>query len=196
MHGLIYRSFENFIRNSYDPAIWSGLMTVLDTGFDGFEPMFHYDDGLIGRIVDLAADRLGQRPEDLLEDFGTYLVADPSAERVRRLLRFGGVDYEDFILSLEELHGRTRLAVPDLDLPEIEVEDTGDGGYRVICRHSHEGAVHILRGLLRALADDYGALVLIEPGQPGDPPATLRLQLLERAFGQDRGFALAQRVSG
>lgn len=196
MHGLIYRSFENFIRNSYGPAIWSGLMAVLDTGFDGFEPMFHYDNDLIGRIVDLAADRLGQRPEDLLEDFGTYLVADPSAERVRRLLRFGGVDYEDFILSLEELHGRTRLAVPDLALPEIEVEDTGAGAYRVTCRHSHEGAVHILRGLLRALADDYGALVVIDPGQPGDPPATLRLQLLERAFGQDRGFALAQRVSG
>ena len=127
MHGLVFKSFENFIRNSYGPAVWSGLMTALDTGFDGFEPMFHYDTDLIGRIVALAAGRLGQRPEDLLEDFGTYLVGDPSAERVRRLLRFGGVDYEDFILSLEELRGRTRLAVPDLDLPEIEVEDAGNG---------------------------------------------------------------------
>ena len=70
MHGLVFKSFENFIRNSYGPAVWSGLMTALDTGFDGFEPMFHYDTDLIGRIVALAAGRLGQRPEDLLEDFG------------------------------------------------------------------------------------------------------------------------------
>lgn len=193
MHGLIYRSFENFIRNTYGAGVWTALMATLDTGSDGFEPMFHYDDALIDRIVAGAAGRLGQRAEDLFEDFGTYLVADPSAERVRRLLRFGGVDYEDFILSLEDLRGRGRLAVPDLDLPEIEVEDLGEGAFLVTCRHSHAGAVHILRGLLRALADDYGALVVIEPSAPD---GRLRLQLLERDFGQDRGFALAQRLSG
>jgi hypothetical protein len=199
MHGLIYRSFENFIRNSYGAGVWTGLMVALDTGFDGFEPMFHYDDTLIDRMVANVASALGQRPEDLLEDFGTYLVADPSAERVRRLLRFGGVDYEDFILSLEDLRGRGRLAVPDLDLPEIEVEDLGEGAFLVSCRHSHDGAVHVLHGLLRALADDYGALVVIErvaPVAPDAPNGCLRLQLLERDFGRDRGFALAQRLSG
>lgn len=196
MHGLVFRSFENFVQNSYGTGVWQEVLGALDTGCDGFEPMFHYDDALIEGIVEQSAASLGQRPEDLLEDFGTYLVADPSAERVRRLLRFGGVDYEDFVLSLEELRGRSRLALPDLDLPEIEVADMGGGAYRVTCGPGLRGAVHVLRGLLRALADDYGALAVIEPGQPGDPPATLRLQLLERAFGPGRGFALAQRVPG
>jgi len=196
MHGLVIRAFESFVRNTYGDPLWADLVLALDEGIESFEPMFHYDDALAKRLLDLTSARLAKPGEALLEDFGTFLVAHRASERVRRLLRFGGGDYEDFLASLEDLSGRVRLAVPDLVLPEIELDEVGGGDYRLRAPGAPPEVAPLLSGLLRALADDYGALVLIE-SDPGDGGGVvLAIRLLEAAFSQGRGFALSQRAAG
>ncbi len=192
MHGLINRSLEGFLKATYGNDLWRQVMEDLDAGFDTFEPMFTYDDALTQAVVDSAARHLGKPREDLLEDFGTYLVADPNSERVRRLLRFGGVDYADFLHSLDDLGGRARLAVPDLELPALELREVGEGDFTLTCTAPQHGFAQVLLGVLRALADDYGALVFIELlGRNGDTE-TLSIRLLEMGFSEGRGFSLAQ----
>ncbi|HHB80507.1 MAG TPA: heme NO-binding protein, partial [Aliiroseovarius sp.] len=156
MHGLINRALEDFLRATYGGETWRDISEQLDLGHDSFEPMFVYDDAVTHRLVAQAATNLNKPREALLEDFGTYLVANPNSERVRRLLRFGGVDYLDFLHSLEDLRGRARLAVPDLDLPVLRLSDEGDGNFAVTCESPHEGFGHVVLGILRAIADDYG----------------------------------------
>ncbi|MEZ5723335.1 MAG: heme NO-binding domain-containing protein [Paracoccaceae bacterium] len=196
MHGLINRSFEGFLRITYGAELWAGIVEDLDAGIDRFEPVLHYDDALSYRMLDSAATRLGKAPETLLEDFGTFLVAAPAAERVRRLLRFGGVDYEDFLASLEDLRGRARLAVPDLDLPQLELDDRGGGLYRLTCHTPNRGFGHVYLGLLRALADDYGALVLIDFEGAADGAEMLSIRLADADFAEGRAFDLANRAAG
>lgn len=196
MHGLINRSFESFLRITYGQSLWAGVAEDLDAGFEAFETVLHYDDALSYRMLDSASTRLGKPPETLLEDFGTFLVAAPAAQRVRRLLRFGGVDYEDFLASLEDLRGRARLAVPDLDLPQLELEDRGGGLYRLICRSPHKGFGHVYLGLLRALADDYGALVLIDFEGDADGAEVLTIRLADTDFAEGRAFDLSDRFAG
>lgn len=127
----------------------------------------------------------------MLEDFGTYLVAHPAAQRVRRLLRFGGVDYEDFLGSLDDLAGRARLAVPDLDLPRMALTDLGAGVFQLDVAAKFAGAGPVCIGLLRALADDYGALVVIEPDGAVRDGARLTIRLLKADFARAKGFDLA-----
>ena len=194
MHGLINRSFECFLRITYGARLWDEIVRDLDAGIDRFEAVFHYDDALSYRMLGSASARLGKAEEALLEDFGTFLVAAPAAQRVRRLLRFGGVDYEDFLASLEDLRGRARLAVPDLDLPEIELQELGGGEYRLACRSPHPGFCHVYLGMLRALADDYGALVLIDYEGTRDGAEHLTIRLAEADFAEGRGFDLVDRV--
>ena len=196
MHGLINRSFEGFLRITYGAELWAGIVEDLDAGIDRFEPVLHYDDALSYRMLDSAATRLGKAPETLLEDFGTFLVAAPAAERVRRLLRFGGVDYEDFLASLEDLRGRARLAVPDLDLTQLELDDRGGGLYRLTCHTPNRGFGHVYLGLLRALADDYGALVLIDFEGAADGAEMLSIRLADADFAEGRAFDLANRAAG
>ncbi|MCB1358503.1 MAG: heme NO-binding domain-containing protein [Maritimibacter sp.] len=196
MHGLINRSFESFLRITYGASLWAGVVEDLDIGFDHFEPVLHYDDDLSYRMLDSAAARLGKSPETLLEDFGTFLVAAPATERVRRLLRFGGVDYEGFLASLEDLRGRARLAVPDLDLPQLDLEEQGGGLYRLVCRSPHRGFGHVYLGLLRALADDYGALVLIDFEGETEGAEVLSIRLADADFAEGRAFDLANRAAG
>jgi hypothetical protein len=194
MHGLIICAFESFVRHTYGEVPWAGLVDGLDAGIERFEPMFHYDDAVAGRLLAETAGRLGKPTDALLEDFGTFLVAHSASERVRRLLRFGGVDYEDFLASLEDLTGRARLAVPDLNLPEIVLTELGGGEYLLRARDAPAEFGPVLSGLLRAMADDYGALVLIEDVGAGDGGLVLAIRLLEADFAVGRGFALAQRA--
>ncbi len=194
MHGLINRSLEGFLKATYGHEFWQRVMEELDVGFDSFEPMFSYDDALTQALIDTAADELGKPREVLLEDFGTYLVADPRSAGVRRLLRFGGIDYADFLHSLSDLRGRARLAVPDLDLPEMELTEREDGEFLLKCTARQAGFGDVLVGLLRAMADDYGALVFIEDlGRQGDT-GTLSIRLLDAAFSEGQDFTLVQEV--
>lgn len=196
MHGLILRSFETYIVQIYGEASWGRAVSELEDGLESFEPMFHYEDDVATEVL-AACHRAIGKPEDiLLEDFGTYLVANPSSERVRRLLRFGGIDYEDFLQSLEDLPGRARLAVGDLDMPEIEVIEGAEGQYTVSVPAGAGHFGHVLTGALRALADDYGALVFVEHMGAVRGREEVTVQLLEARFAEGRTFDLASGAGG
>lgn len=192
MHGLINRSIQGFLRDSFGDALWSDVARAAALGFDGFEPMLHYDPAITDRVIAVAARRLDRPRDALLEDLGTYLVSHPAQEGVRRLLRFGGVDFPDFLASLEDLPGRARLAVPDLDLPDLSLEDEGPGRFTLTCRGGVPGVGHVLLGLLRAMADDYGSLVMLDHrGTDPDGAEVVGILLLDTAHAAARPFALA-----
>jgi len=136
---------------------------------------------------------LGRPRETVLEDLGTYLVSHPNVEPLRRLLRFGGETFGEFVESLDDLPRRAALALPELDLPALEVVPEGgrDGEMRVCCRWTREGFSHVLVGMLRTMADDYGALVLLDhEGREGDAE-WIRISVTSCAFSKGRPFRLA-----
>jgi hypothetical protein len=194
MHGLVNRSIQCFLRDTYGEDLWLGVARDAGLGFDSFETMLTYDDSLTGAVIDAAARRLDRPRETVMEDLGTYLVSHPDLERVRRLLRFGGVGFVDFLHSLDDLPGRARLALPDLELPRLALEDEGDDRYTLRCSSSVTGAGHVVVGLLRAMADDYGALVLLDHSAEGPNSDVVSIHLLEQQFAAGRRFELAQRA--
>ena len=194
MHGLINRSLESFLKGTYGADLWRAVIEEMDPGFETFEPMFHYEDALTQALVDASARYLAKPRDVLLEDFGTYLITDQRAERVRRLLRFGGVDYLDFLHSLDDLRGRARLAIPDLDLPQLELLENGDNDFTLLCRTPHDGFGFVFLGVLRALADDYGALAFLEHLGRSDDCETLSIRLLDAGFSDGRDFSLTEMV--
>lgn len=188
MHGLVNRSVQCFLRDTYGVARWVSVAEEAGIDPSGFEALLVYDDALTDAMIDAAARQLGKPREALLEDVGIYLVG---LEPLRRLLRFGGVDYADFLQSLDELPDRVHLAVPDLDMPDLELKTTGPGRFTLVCGAGHEGFGAVFAGILRAMADDYGALALIEAG--GTRTAeTIGIELLEAQFATGRRFDLAR----
>ncbi|WP_298565997.1 heme NO-binding domain-containing protein [uncultured Aliiroseovarius sp.] len=191
MHGLILWSFERFMCLTYGHGRWRDIMRDLDLSYDSFVPMFRYEASMATAVVDATAAQL-EKPRDMvLEDFGTFLVTDDRAGRVRRLLRFGGTSFVDFLHSLEDLSGRAQLAVPDLDLPVIELDEIRADEYVVTCRDVPKDLGHVLLGVLRALADDYGTLAFLEHLGREDQTETLSVHLLAMQHGEGRAFQLA-----
>ncbi|MBD3765277.1 MAG: heme NO-binding domain-containing protein [Rhodobacterales bacterium] len=197
MHGLINRSIQSFLRDTYGAQLWLRVAQVARLNPDGFEAMLHYDDRVTAHLV-AAASQVLSRPQDtILEDLGTYLVSHPNLQALRRLLRFGGVNFRDFLHSLEDLPDRGHLALPDLDLPALTLTETGGDSFVLTCRGPLPGAGHVVVGLLRAMADDYGALVLIEhQGAEAEGGAErIAIQLTDARFSPGKRFDLAA-VSG
>ncbi len=193
-HGLINRAIQTFLRDTYGAATWRRIAHEAGLGFDSFEPMLIYKRAQTAAVIKAAARILDRTPESLLEDLGTALVSRSAIDPVRRLMRFGGVTYVDFLHSLEELRGRGRMAVPDLDLPDLQLDEAGPQVYRLTCTTRMPGAAHVLIGLLRAMADDYGALVLLEYEGHSEHGEAILVHLLDQNHAEARRFDLT--VSG
>jgi hypothetical protein len=161
MLGLVNRSIECFLRDTYGDAVWIEISGVADLGVVSFEAMLSYEDEQARRMIATASRHLAKPVEDLLEDVGIYLVANGRYERLRRLLRFAGETFEEFLHSVDELPDRARLALPDLELPPISISPGGLNTYEIHCRPGLEGFPFVLAGIIRAMADDYGALVTL-----------------------------------
>ena len=199
MHGLINRSIQCFLRDTYGPAIWAQVARQATLGFDSFEALLIYDAPVTDAVIAAAVLVLRRSRETILEDLGTYLVAHPNTESLRRLLRFGGGNFVDFLHSLDDLPDRGHLALPDLDLPKLRLVARGDGVFSLQVSGVIAGVGHVIVGLLRAMADDYGALVLLDhAGIPLiDGAATaqgyevITIQLLDQSYSAGRHFDLA-----
>ncbi|MCJ7871891.1 heme NO-binding domain-containing protein [Marinovum sp. 2_MG-2023] len=190
MHGLINRAIQCFYRDTYGALAWGEVVRQLDLDFSDFEPMLHYDSALTHRMVDEMAAALGKEREAVLEDVGTYLISNPEVEAPRRLLRFGGVTFLDFLHSLDDLPDRARLAVEDLELPLLELRDHGANQFSLLCSGDLMGFGHVLVGVLRAMADDYGALVFLEHTGVFHGAEVIEITLIEAAFAEGRSFEL------
>ncbi len=191
MHGLVNRAVQCFLRDTYGYDLW--LRVARDAGVPavGFETMVVYDLVITQRVLAAAAVHLNRPREAMLEDLGTYLVSHKTVEALRRLLRFGGVTFTDFLLSLEDLPDRTRMALPDLVLPRMTLDEAGADLFQLTVQSAVEGAGFVLLGLLRAMADDYGALVLLDHGGVVAGAEVLHINVLDGSFAEGRRFDLA-----
>lgn len=190
MHGLINRAIQRFVTDSYGESTWLAATKSAGLGFVDFEAMWIYDDDLTPRVLCAVCDVLDRPYAELLEDIGTYLVSHSNVEALRRLLRFGGVTFAEFLHSLDDLPDRARLAVSDLDLPRLELFEESPERFSLKCYGDTEGWGHLFMGVLRAMADDYGALAYLEHKGMCHGVETLEISLLETGFSDGRGFEL------
>ena len=197
MHGLVNRAVERFTRDTYGREMWHGITQRLDLGFTEFEAMLTYDDKITQDVLGELAVSLNKPVDEVLEDIGTYLVSHPNLEALRRLLRFGGTDFVEFLHSLDDLPGRARLAVPDLAVPTLELEDHARDFYSLTVGPMPGGRIAfgpVMMGLLRAMADDYGALVFLEHKGRRGGQEIIEVRLLEAAFASGRAFDLGAHI--
>jgi len=190
MHGLVNRALQGFVVTTYGRASWDEVRSQAGLPYADFEAMMCYDDVHTLHAFNAACHVLHKHPNALLEDIGTYLVTDVELEPLRRLLRFGGTTFLDFLHSLEELAERGRIAMPDLELPIMSLEEEDRASFRLRARWSLPGIGPILLGGLRAMADDYGALVFLRLSGIDGRDECLHIQLLDTQHSEGRRFDL------
>ncbi|MBY6056690.1 heme NO-binding domain-containing protein [Leisingera daeponensis] len=190
MHGLINRAIQAFVTSTYGADRWEEVMDEAGLGFTEFEAMLFYTEEQSGSML-AAMEKVLARPlPEMLEDMGTFLVSNPQVEALRRLLRFGGVNYVEFLHSLDDLPDRARLAVSDLHLPGLELLEQAPDQFELICQPGLPGYASVLMGVLRAMADDYGDLVFLDHSGTHGGAEVISITLVETKFAAGREFDL------
>lgn len=193
MHGLVNRGIQRFVTDSYGDAKWHAVMRTAGMDFIDFEAMWTYEDHITPTVLAAVCDVLDRPYEELLEDIGTYLVSHANVEALRRLLRFGGVTFTEFLYSLDDLPDRARLAVSDLRLPRLELFEVDGDRFCLRCHSDTQGWGHLFMGVLRAMADDYGVLAFLEYEGFENGFECIRITLVETEFSSGREFELGVR---
>jgi hypothetical protein len=188
MDALLLRSLQGYVRDTFGAPLWQAVCRRAALTTETFEPMLRYDPGTADRVAQSAAEILGRPVETIWEDMGTYLVTNPGHEGVRRLLRFGGASFADFLLSLEEMPGRARLALPDLRFPEMTLTELGPDRFEIRCLSRISGLPRVLVGILTSMADDYGTLCVIEAAEK----SRISVHILDSMHAEGRRFDLAR----
>ncbi|OWU82897.1 heme NO-binding protein [Oceanicola sp. 22II-s10i] len=194
MHGLIIQALQRFIVDTYGAGPWAAACRAMGLAGTEFEPMIVYDPALTDGLVDALSTGLSRPRPALLEDLGTYLVSTPKSAGFRRLLRFLGAGFEDFLHALDDLPDRARLAIPDMRLPVLALRSEGAGCYLLSCRSHLPGAGHVLVGVLRAMADDYGALATLDHRGETGGAEQVAVQVHVSRFAEARTFDLGART--
>lgn len=188
MHGLINRSIEGFLRDTYGDSVWHEVAEAAGIDARGFQTIRDYPDAISHGLINHASLRLDKPESELLEDLGAWLAA---REPLRRLLRFSGRDFADFIYALEEWPGRAHMVIPGLGMPRIAIEPVQKDEWRVVMSGCFPEWRSVMAGLIRAMADDYGTLGLIAV-----EGAAVRVRVSDQSFAQGRRFELAMPGGG
>ncbi|WP_027259723.1 MULTISPECIES: heme NO-binding domain-containing protein [Leisingera] len=190
MHGLINRAIQAFVTSTYGADRWEEVMEEAGLGFTEFEAMLFYSEEQSSQMLTAMEKVLARPLPEMLEDMGTFLVSNPQVEALRRLLRFGGVNYVEFLHSLDDLPDRARLAVSDLHLPGLELLEQAPEQFELVCQPGLPGYAYVLMGVLRAMADDYGDLVFLDHSGTQDGAEVIAITLVETKFAAGREFDL------
>lgn len=162
MHGIINRGLQCFVQRIYGQQAWEEVRGIAGLKLQTFEAMLLYDDLITEQVLDAISEVTTRKRFEVLEDFGTFIVSEHSSPAMRRLLRLGGQSFEEFLYSLEDIHDRLHMALPDLEVPLLELEPIAKNQFRLHYHFTKFGYSAFFVGLLRSMADDYGSLVTIE----------------------------------
>ena len=203
MDGLIAKSVLHFLEAAHGVQCREAIASEVDTSASDLQSIGQHDTARALEFVACAARNLNRETSEIWEDIGTHLVTHPDLETVRRLLRFGGADFKEFLWSLDDLYDRAQLAVRGMDLPNLRLEPMDATLYSlrvswpVVATSDQEVAGPLVLGALRAMADDYGALVFLElvSNQSADEAARIEVNLLEAGFAPARDFHLGMETA-
>jgi len=159
--GMINRGLQSYICDVHGVDIWEEICEQSKLPFYSFEYMLTYDDATTEALLSSFGALTHRKRDEILEDFGTYMVSDNSLNAMHRLLKFGGSSYVEFLHSLNFVYDRAKMAVPDLDIPTMELVENNPNQFILYTRFRKRGFGPTLLGLLRALANDYDTLVSI-----------------------------------
>jgi len=188
MLGVVNKAIEEFVITVHGGAVWQEVLRDIGTPGFRFEPMLMYEDEKSYALIRALSKRLSKPQQDILDDIGTYLVTPPNGGALRRLLRFSGSSFDDFLFSLDDLNDRVDLALPDLQLPQIMVIPQTIDRVHVRVSQTWSGFAYVLQGLLRAMADDYGTLVFLDVRRDITDSACIEVILIENNFSAGIDF--------
>lgn len=156
MHGLINRAIEQFVVSMKGEAGWRGVCAHAGVQADGFVSMQSYDDDITYRLVGVISERLAMTPEQVLEALGELWVTYTVQQGYEDVMAATSTNLREFLMNLNEMHGRIELVFAELRVPLFRVEDLSETEYKLFYASERSGLSPMVLGLVKGLAKRFG----------------------------------------
>lgn len=162
MYGLVNQAVKDFIVTNQGAEVWRSVAKEAGLDESDFTVMQAYPDQVTYDLVAAAHKVLGLDVETVLEVFGEYWPDYAKRTAYARLMNFAGQSFEDFLKSLDQMHARIQMSLPELDPPSFEVAESADGDLQLHYYSRREGLAPMVKGLLRGLAKQFDLTISVE----------------------------------
>ncbi len=159
MHGLIVGELQRFVAARAGDGAWEGLTADAPAPLQAADPKAVHPDADVVAVIVKAAGALGADVQDVLRDFGEFLV--PALLDHYRPLVTGEWSALDLIEQTEAvIHTAVRLQQPGARPPALSVTRTATDEL-VVDYRSERRMCAVAEGIATGIAGQYGATFAI-----------------------------------
>ena len=183
MKGVVFNLLEGVVRSRLGDNTWDDLLDA--AGVDGaYTSLGNYSDHEMGRLVQAAAQALGQSADEVLRWFGRHAMAELAERYPAFFCRHS--DTRSFLLTLNDIiHPEVNKLYPGASTPVFDFDSSGSDvllmGYqssRKLCALAH--------GFIEGAGDHYRETVALEHHScmlRGDAKCLFRMRFSPPAAG-------------
>ena len=168
MYGLVNKAIEGLVVQHHGPDVWRRILDVAGLDAEPFVGLQSYSDEITYALVGAASQLLDRSAGDLLRDFGRYWVEFVARSSYGEWLEAADT-FEDCLSSLDEMHARLSLSLPELRPPSFELQGGEGDTIRLLYFSEREGLAPMVVGLIEGLAERFGKTATVQhlPGSKG-----------------------------
>ncbi|MBC8038477.1 MAG: heme NO-binding domain-containing protein [Rhizobiales bacterium] len=160
MHGIIHSELKKFVETKHGANAWKAVLQ--EAGFENKVYLSNtvYADEEAIAIVTAASRLTGTPPEDILENFGEFIV--PALMSTFRPMTKSTWKTMDLLLNTEEtIHKAVRIKNPGAQPPRLKFKQTGPNTLR-FNYNSWRRMSSVAKGIIKGVAKYYGETVDIQ----------------------------------
>jgi len=152
--GVILLCIKDMVVNKHGKNAWENILEAADL-LKNMQISAYQDieDDTVMEIIDSSCRLLKLSPEEIADAFGEHWISTYTQKFYRRF--FEGIDNSmDFILSLDDVHRKSTVTIPNAKPPRFEYEQVDD--YTLVMTYkSSRGLWNFFYGLLKAVGKYY-----------------------------------------
>jgi hypothetical protein len=159
MKGIVFNLLEQVVVEEYGESTWDNLLEA--TGLSGvYTAVGSYEDDELLKLVGVASETLGQKPDDLVRWFGRSAIPLLYERYPSFFSQHEGT--RSFLLTLNEvIHPEVRKLFPGAYAPSFIFDESRPDGLGLRYQ-SHRNLCSFAEGLIEGAADHYGDRVAID----------------------------------
>ncbi len=140
---------------------WEKVRTAANFSDSFFVSGLEYPDSLTLALIETVANLKESSPEQVMEDFGRFLVPNTLKECYPRCFQHAGNTPREFLLSMDKIHKQVTDAIANAQPPRFTYEECPNGNLRMHY-HSERNLCPLLQGLIHGVGDYFNARVSVQ----------------------------------
>jgi predicted hydrocarbon binding protein len=158
MKGIINKGIQDLIETEFGDDIWERVRARANCPEVSFSPAVDYPDEMTVALVTATAAELGLPIDDVLLEFGRFVVPNTLKNTYRGLYAMAGRSTRAFLKNMDRIHKEVTVTIPNAIPPELSTEDLPDG--RLVMHYRSERRLcPALRGLIEGVGIHFGETV-------------------------------------